>query len=235
MGKRLISQRRGSGSTTYRSPGHRFVGKAALPTMMCQGDGVVRDLIKCPAHSAPLAIVEYNSGELALMIAPEGVRVSDKVASGSSVFESGHVVRLGDAPEGTSIFNIESVPGDGGKFVRSSGTFAKVVAHLPGKVVVLLPSKKKKDFHPNCRATVGVVAGSGRLDKPLVKAGNMYHRMRARNKLYPRTSGVAMNAVDHPFGGSDGSKPGPTIAPRYAPAGANVGKLHPRRTGRKQR
>ena len=97
-----------------------------------------------------------------------------------------------------------------------------------------MPSKKQKQFHPNCRATVGVIAGSGKGEKPILKAGKRHHMMKARNKLYPQTSGVAMNAVDHPFGSGRGRHKGkPTIAPRFAPPGRKVGMIRARRTGRK--
>ena len=78
-------------------------------------------------------------------------------------------------------------------------------------------------------------AGSGRLEKPFMKAGRKYHKMKAKNKLWPKVSGIAMNAVDHPYGTSRSSKKGhPTIAKRNAPPGAKVGKLRPRRTGKKK-
>ena len=103
------------------------------------------------------------------------------------------------------------------------------------EVVIVLPSKKQKIFHPECRATIGTIAGSGRKEKPFLKAGTKYHYMKARNKLYPKTSGIAMNAVDHPHGTSRSSKKGhPTIARKNAPPGAKVGKIRPRRTGYKR-
>ena len=98
-----------------------------------------------------------------------------------------------------------------------------------------MPSKQQKTFLPNCRATIGVLAGSGRVDKPFVKAGKKFHAMKAKNKLYPKTSGVAMNAVDHPFGSGRGRHIGkPKTPPRNAPAGRNVGLIRAKRTGRKR-
>ena len=96
-------------------------------------------------------------------------------------------------------------------------------------------SGKEKLFSPTCRAGIGVLAGAGRLEKPFLKAGTRSKRMEARNKLYPSVSGVAMNAVDHPFGGSSSNSKGrPTQAPRNAPPGRKVGAIAPRRTGRKR-
>ena len=78
--------------------------------------------------------------------------------------------------------------------------------------------KKKKIFHPDCMATMGTVAGGGRLEKPLMKAGTKYYKMKAKNRFWPKVSGAAMNAVAHPFGGKrSGRKGRPTISPKNAP------------------
>jgi large subunit ribosomal protein L2 len=98
-----------------------------------------------------------------------------------------------------------------------------------------MPSKKEIWLDGKCRATIGEVAGQGRLDKPIVKAGKKWHMMKARNKLWPRTSAVKMNAVDHPFGSGRGKRIKSKIAKRNAPPGARVGHIRPSRTGRKKR
>ena len=101
--------------------------------------------------------------------------------------------------------------------------------------LVELPYKKTKYFNSDCRATIGIISGAGRLDKQFIKAGFKYHTMKARGKLYPRTSGVAMNAVDHPFGSGRGRHIGKSkVAPRNAPPGRNVGILRSRRTGKRK-
>jgi large subunit ribosomal protein L2 len=236
MGKNLIQQARGKGGPRYRSPGHRFYGRTQYLQNTSQTmKGVVRSLVKCPGHSAPLADIVYSNGESAILIAPEGIRVGSTVMMGENAEASmGNTLPLKNIPEGTFVYNIELMPGDGGKFVRSSGTFAKVISHAAGEVLVMLPSKKQRQFNADCRASIGTVAASGRKEKPFIKAGRRHHYMKARNKLYPRVSGVAMNAVDHPFGGSRTSKKGkPTIAPRDAPPGRKVGMVRPSRTGRK--
>ena len=232
MGKRIIQQRRGRGTLTYRSPGHRFKGAAKLPSE----EGKVVELVNCPGHSAPLAYVQSNNKTVDLVIAPLGTKKGDQITVGSkSEIKSGNVLQLKDIPEGTSVYNIESQPGDGGKFVRASGAFAKVVAKTASKITIKLPSRKEKSFHPDCKAAIGVIAGGGRTEKPILKAGTMYHKMKARNKLYPSVSGTSMNAVDHPFGGTTSSHKGkPTVAPKHAPPGRKVGKLRPRRTGKQK-
>ena len=239
MGKNLIQQRRGRGTTTYRAHSFRWKGKASH-RMYDETErtsnirGTVIDLIHCPGHSAPLAKIKYDNNETILEIAPNSIKVSDVVFSGNSApINSGCTLPLKNIPEGTAIYNIESAPGDGGKFCRSAGSEAKIVSIMPSKVTIVLPSRKKKDFNPECRATIGSIAGSGRQEKPFLKAGPVHHLMRARGKLYPLTSAVAMNAVDHPFGCGRGRHVGkPKNAPRFAPSGRNVGKIHARRTGK---
>ena len=241
MGKNLIQQRRGKGSGTFKAPSHRYKGKVSHVKLKSDVDvvsGVVKDILHCPGHSSPVAEVAFEGKkEKRLMIAPEGIKVGDVIFAGEGAeIMVGNIVPLKNIPMGTLIYNIESQPGDGGKFVRSSGASAKVVSKVKGKVSVELPSKKQKVFDPDCRACIGVVAGSGRKEKPFYKAGRKYHAKKAKGKFYPITTAQAMNAVDHPFGGSRSSRKGrPTIAPRFAPPGRKVGMIRPRRTGRKKR
>jgi len=234
MGKNLISQRRGRGSMRYRAPSFNYVGVARhrdLDTQIIAGE--VQDIVHCAGHYAPLLKVKFQNGEEVYMITPEGIKVGDKIESGiNAPAQLGNTVALRNIPEGTEIFNVENAPGDGGKFARSSGTFAKVLVKSEKTVKVLMPSNKEKDFNPDCRAQIGVVAGSGRKEKPFAKAGTRHFAKKARNKLYPNVSGVSMNSVDHPFGGKSSHHKGrPTVAPKYAPAGRKVGKIRPRRTG----
>ena len=162
-----------------------------------------------------------------------GKKVGDKVESGlTAPVGTGNTVSLKNIPEGTQVYNIEKAPGDGGKFIRSSGTTGKILAKTEKTVKIMMPSRKEKDFNPDCRANIGIVAGAGRTEKPFAKAGKVFFAKRARNKLYPITSGVSQNSVDHPFGGKSSHHKGrPTVAPKYAPAGRKVGKVRPRRTG----
>jgi large subunit ribosomal protein L2 len=236
MGKNIIQQRRGKGSATYRAPSFRYYGRAKHIKTERQMQGRIAAFVHCPGHSAPLARIVFEGSEDALVVAPQGMRVGDIVVFGENAeVREGNCLPLQNIPEGTFVHNIESKPGDGGRFVRASGTFARVTAKTSNNVTVLLPSKKQRSFSPLCRAAIGVVAAGGRTEKPFLKAGNRYYKMRATNKLYPRTSGLAMNALAHPFGGSRSSKKGrPTIAPRNAPPGAKVGLLRPRRTGRRK-
>lgn len=238
MGKSLTQQKRGKGSPRYKAPSFRYKGKVQYPSYKKEViNGKIADLIHCPGHSSPLAKIEFENNEQSLILAPEGVKVGDSIAAGESIaIKPGNILPLKDIPEGTPIYNLESNPGDGGKFVRSSGTFAKIVTKLGKNIIVELPSNKRRTFGPECRATIGIIAGSGRLDKPFLKAGRKYYAMKAKNKMWPSVSGTSMNSVDHPFGGSSSSIKGrPTQSSRNSPPGRKVGKIAPKRTGRKKR
>jgi len=231
MGKNLIQQRRGKGAPTYKRHSFRSVGKAKIQD---RGSAIILNLVHSALHTAPLAKVRYQDDATGLIIAPEGVKVGQEIRIGSDAsMEIGNTLALKNLPEGSLIYNIEAQPGDGGKFVRASGGVARITGKTKTGVIIKLPSKKSKTFNPNCKATLGVVAGGGRKEKPLLKAGTAFHRMKAKNKIWPIVNGTAMNAVDHPFGGKRTSRKGrATIAPKNAPPGRKVGMLHPRHTGR---
>ena len=238
MGKNLIQQARGKGGPRYRAPSFNYAGEVRYALL--KGplfEGKITEIIHSAGHSAPLMKVRYAGNDMspeALLVAPEGVRIGDVVQFGPDAqISNGNTLPLEKIPEGTTVYNIENNPGDGGKFVRSSGTFGRVSAKFKDKVLVILPSKKEKAFKPSCFATVGICAGGNRLEKPLLKAGNSYYKFKARNKLWHSCRGLAVNAVDHPYGCKRSSRKGkPNIAPKNAPPGRKVGKIRPRRTGR---
>ncbi len=197
-------------------------------------DGTVVDIEHDPARSAPIAAIEFEDGDQRLVLAPEGVGVGDRIQVGvSAEIAPGNTLPLAEIPEGIPVCNVEANPGDGGKFARASGVNAQLLTHDRKVAVVKLPSGEMKRLDPECRATIGVVAGGGRTEKPMVKAGNMHHKMKARGSKYPTVRGVAMNAVDHPFGGGGRQHPGkPKSVSRNAPPGRKVGDISSRRTGR---
>ncbi|WP_226010406.1 50S ribosomal protein L2 [Halomicrobium salinisoli] len=236
MGRRIQGQRRGRGTPTFRAPSHRY--KADLSHRKVEdGDvvaGTVVDVEHDPARSAPVAAVEFEDGERRLVLAPEGVGTGDELQVGvSASIEPGNTLPLAEIPEGVPICNVEANPGDGGKFARASGVSAQLMTHDRNVAVVQLPSGEVKRLDPDCRATIGVVAGGGRTEKPMVKAGNKHHKMKARGTKWPNVRGVAMNAVDHPFGGGGRQHPGkPKSISRNAPPGRKVGDISSKRTGR---
>ena len=242
MGKNLVQQRRGRGiSIRYNAPSHRYFG-----TIKYRGydekektdvvNGKIVNIVNSVGHSAPLMEVRYETGEKSLQAAPGHIYLNQDVVAGVKAdIKDGNVVPLKMVPDGTSIYCLEIIPGDGGKLVRSAGAFAKVVSKANNIVLVKLPSGKIKEFIPDCRVTIGEIAGAGRKEKPFVKAGKKYHAMKAKNRLYPVVCGVAMNPVDHPFGCGRGRHKGrKTIPRRGAPPGAKVGLIAARRTGMKR-
>jgi len=234
MGKRIISQARGHGSLTYRVRKKAFIHKIMYPRAV--GEGKVIKLIHSAGHSAPLAKIKLNE-EMFYNLAHNGMYEGQKVNIGKGS-EFGSILALKDIPTKTSVFNIESRPGDGGKFIRSAGGSAMVLRKSKDEVTLVMPSKKEKIFNSNCKATIGRIAGSGRKDKPIVKAGKQYYIKKAKSKLWPRTSAVAMNAVDHPFGSGRGKNLTHggigKIPKRNAPPGAKVGSIRASRTGKRK-
>ncbi len=225
MGKNLQNQRRGRGtSPTYRSPSHRHHGTVGHPSLA--GDGVVLSIEQAPGRSAPVARVLYGKEEV-LMIAPDGLQVGQTVHVGGFNIDRGNTLPLGQIPEGTLVYNLESFPGDGGKFVRAAGTTAVIVSQAD-RTVVQLPSGQFRTFDPKCRATIGVIAGAGRTEKPFAKAGKKVLSYRSISKPPFIVRGVAMNPVDHPHGGGAHQHVGrPSTVSWHASPGRKVGRLSP--------
>jgi len=222
MGKNLRQQRRGKGTPRYRTPSHKYVGAVKYPEGASLS-GTIKEIMHAPGRTVPVAVANLN-GQQALLLPNEGAYVGQDV----------NVQELGSMPEGTKIYNIELRPGDGGRLCRSSGTFATLITKETDKCTVLLPSKQKKVLKSRCRAMIGVVAGSGRTEKPFMKAGVKFYSMRARGKMYPHVSGVSMNAVDHPFGGKTHIGKHKTVS-RHMPPGKKVGSISPKRSGKRKK
>ena len=238
MGHRITTQSRGKGGPTYRAPSHRY--KAELKHI---GDdtqnntGTVIDIEHDPARNAPIALVKLESGPKVYMLVTEGLGIGEVITWGSSgEVKNGNTLTLQHIPTGTYICNIEARPNDGGKFVRASGVQAVVVDKIEDRVGIRMPSGKTKWFNQRCRATVGIVAGGGRVDKPFVKAGNKHHKMQNTASNWPRVRGVAMNVIDHPFGGGGHQHPGrPKTIARGTSPGRTVGHVAARRTGKSRK
>ena len=231
MGKRIISQARGKGSFTYRVRKKAFKYRVGYPSKT--GEAEILKIFHSAAHSAPLMKV-LLAKETFYLPAFNGAIEGQKIFVGGEAKE-GNVTTLKNIPVGTQIYNIERNPSDGGKMMRVAGSSATLSKKLESNnISILMPNKKEIILNENCRATIGIIAGDGRLLKPFMKAGAKYHKMKAKSKLYPRTSAVKVNAVDHPFGSGRGKRPKSKIAKRNAPPGRKVGHLRPRRTGHKR-
>jgi len=234
MGKKLIQQRRGRNKGKFSAPAHRFKGKVKY--IQEKGKGIIEDIIHDPGHTTPLANVRLENNKNILILAHEGIKVGDKFKYTDKKEEAkiGNVLPVGKIDEGFPIYNIELLPGDGGKLVRAGGGNATVVTHHSKKTVIRLPSGQFKTIQSSCRATIGVLAGGGRKDKPFLKAGKKYHAYRGRGKQYPVVRGVAMNAVAHPHGGGGHQHVGkPSTVKRSASPGRKVGSIAAKRTGRR--
>lgn len=232
MGKRIISQRRGRATSTYRVKKKAFKYKLQYPKQL-DGTGKVLKLINSAAHTCPLAKIQSKQG-IFFIPAFKEMYEGQEINFENKEVKSGNILKLKDIPLKTKIYCIESRPGDGGKFIKTGGNYAILNRKVGNNIMILMPSKKEKKFHMNCRAIIGVIAGQGRLDKPILKAGKQHHIKRSKSKLWPRTSAVKMNKIDHPFGSGRGKNPKSKIAKRNAPPGKKVGLIRPRRTGKRK-
>ena len=243
MGKRIIQQRRGRGGHTYKT---RERASRVRPRYLVDMSGEF-ECVKLTAsvgHSVPIAKFMNKDGKVFESFAVRFLYVGQKISVGSPLdskhrtgqgHKDGDIAKLGDLKNGTDVFNIEHNPKDGGKFIRTGGNFGTIMAKEGDVVRVMMPSKRIKKFGVNCRATIGHAAGGGHIDKPILKAGKKFYIMKAKSKLWPRTSAVKMNAIDHPFGSGRGKRMKSKIAKRNASPGKKVGLIRPRRTGRKKR
>ncbi|MCL6500929.1 MAG: 50S ribosomal protein L2 [Candidatus Pacearchaeota archaeon] len=233
MGKTLIQQARGHGSLTYRTKKKAFRIHVSYPSV--EGIGRVEKLINVACYSAPVAKIRLNN-KIFYNLAHEKMYEGQEImVGGDARIAPGNILPLGKLPIGTEVFNIEIIPGAGPKLVRNSGCVARVVKKDQKGVYVQLPSKEEKCLNPAARATIGIISASGRKEKPILKVGKKLFMKRAKGgKVYPRTSAVKMNAVDHPFGSGRGKRIKSKIAKRNAPPGQKVGLLRPRRTGRRK-
>ncbi|CAI8423636.1 MAG: 50S ribosomal protein L2 [Rhodobiaceae bacterium UBA7378] len=157
-----------------------------------------------PNRSAFIALIKYEDGELAYILAPQRLAPGDSVVSGESVdVKPGNAMPLKSMPIGTIIHNIEMKPGKGGQIARSAGAFAQLVGRDQAYAIVRLTSGEQRLILGACMATVGAVSNPDQSNIKLAKAG----RNRWLGKR-PSVRGVAMNPVDHPHGGGEGKTSG---------------------------
>ena len=156
-----------------------------------------------PNRSARIALLNYVDGEKRYILAPNGLKVGDKVVSGpESDIKVGNALPLKNIPVGTTIHNIELKIGKGAQLVRSAGTSAQLMAKEGDYALLRMPSGELRKVHINCRATIGVVGNHEHENITIGKAG--------RNRwlgVRPENRGTAMNPNDHPHGGGEGRSP----------------------------
>lgn len=153
-----------------------------------------------PNRTAHIALLHYADGEKRYILAPEGLKQGQTVMTGDAPpYNPGCCMRLKAMPLGSTIHNIEMVPGRGGKLVRSAGMSAQLMARSGGYATIKMPSNEVRLINENCRATLGKLSNSEQLLRIDGKAGRMRHR-----GFRPTVRGTAMNPVDHPHGGGEG-------------------------------
>src|SRR5690349_4560844 len=157
-----------------------------------------------PNRTAFIALVKYEDGELAYILAPQRLTAGDTVVAGKKTdVKPGNAMELGQMPVGTIVHNVEMKPGKGGQIARAAGTYVQVVGRDRGMVIVRLNSGEQRYIRSDCMGTVGAVSNPDNQNQNFAKAG----RSRWMGKR-PLTRGVAKNPVDHPHGGGEGRTSG---------------------------
>ncbi len=236
MGKKLRMQRRGKNSNAYtKLPGTYDISTSYSPDRQSKLTGEVIGLINHTGHTAPLMHILYEDMSDGYLIAPEGIKIGDKIYINSTKYSLGSVMRIGDIAEGTPVYNIESIVGDGGKLTKAAGASASILAHSDTNSIVQLRSKQKVTIENDHRAQLGVVAGGGMNEAPIMKAGKNHYIKHALNRYWPRLRGVKMQPSEHPFGGKQHHKGKSSMTSRNAPPGRKVGHIAASRVGRKKK
>jgi large subunit ribosomal protein L2 len=170
-------------------------------------DGVaatVKSIEYDPNRSGRIALLVYEDGEKRYILAPNGLKVGQKLLSGSTASpDVGNAMALADLPLGTIVHNIELHPGQGAALARSAGSYAQLTSRDGKYAIIKLPSGESRMILTTCKATVGAVSNADHDQEKSGKAGRK--RWLGRR---PRTRGVAMNPVDHPMGGGEGRASG---------------------------
>ena len=166
-------------------------------------EGIVKTIEYDPNRSAFIALVEYEDGDKAYIIAPQGLKVGYKVVSGETAdIKPGNALPLVNIPTGTFVHNVELYPGRGAQLARAAGNMAQLMAKENGLALLRLPSGELRNVPETCMATIGQV---GNIDHENVKIGKAG---RKRNMgIRPTVRGSVMNPNDHPHGGGEGKSP----------------------------
>ena len=238
MGRVIRKCRKGKGSVfTSHSTGRIAPCKLRkLDQIEREGyiKGVVKDIVHDPGRGAPLAKVVFRDPHkyklrTEYFVASEGMHTGQHIFCGRKAqITVGNILPLNAMPEGSLVCNVEQYAGDRGSFAKTSGSYAIIVSQSEedNKTKLKLPSGVKKTVSGNARAMLGIVAGGGRIDKPVLKAGNQYHKYKAKRHVWPRSKGVCMNPVEHPFGGGNQQHLGkPSTVRRDIPHGRKVGLI----------
>ena len=157
-----------------------------------------------PNRTAFIALIKYEDGELAYILAPQRLQAGDKVVSGERAdIKPGNAMALKNIPVGTIVHNVEMKPGRGGQIARAAGSYVQLVGRDAGLVLLRMSSGEVRMVRTECMATIGAVSNPDQQNIVIGKAGR--NRWKGRR---PSVRGVAMNPVDHPHGGGEGRTSG---------------------------
>jgi large subunit ribosomal protein L2 len=205
--KKRSGGRNNQGRMTMRYIGGGHKQKYRKIDFRREKEGVMAEVVTVeydPNRSARIALVQYEDGEKRYIIAPNGIKVGQKINSGKGATpDVGNALYLSEIPFGTLIHNIELRPGQGGKMARSAGSYAQLMTRDGKFAVIKLPSGETRMLLQTCKATVGIVSNMDHSQEISGKAGRS--RWLGRR---PRVRGVVMNPVDHPMGGGEGRASG---------------------------
>ena len=204
--KSRTAGRNNQGKITVRHRGGGAKRKYRIIDFKRRKDGIPATVIGIeydPNRSANIALIEYEDGTKAYILAPKGLTDGDKVVSGENAdIKPGNAMPIANIPVGTLIHNIELNPGQGGKLVRSAGQEAQLMAKEGAYAHVRLPSGEMRLVSVRCRATIGTIGNSDHENIKLGKAGRTRHL-----GIRPSVRGSVMNPNDHPHGGGEGRAP----------------------------
>jgi large subunit ribosomal protein L2 len=157
-----------------------------------------------PNRTAFIALIKYQDGDLAYILAPQRLAPGDSIVAGEHVdVKPGNAMPLGNIPIGTIVHNIELKMGKGGQIARSAGTYAQIVGRDQDYVIMRLNSAEQRLVHGRCLGTIGAVSNPDNMNISIGKAG----RQRWMGRM-PHNRGVSMNPIDHPHGGGEGRTSG---------------------------
>ena len=206
-GKNSTGGRNSYGRVTTRFRGAGNKRRYRMIDFLRAKDGVPAKVVSIeydPNRTARIALLAYADGEKAYIIAPNGLQVGQTVMNGSKAeLKPGNCLKIKDIPVGVSIHNIEMLPGQGAKLVRSAGQSAVLRGKEEVYAQIKLPSGEVRMIHVECKATIGVIGNEEHMNVKLGKAG----KKRYMGKR-PHVRGVAMNPIDHPMGGGEGRSSG---------------------------
>src|SRR3982075_4212691 len=191
-------------TTRFRGGGHKKAYRVVDFRRAKHQPAVVERIEYDPNRTGFIALIKYEDGELAYILAPQRLSQGDTVVSGEHAdVKPGNAMPVGNVPIGTIVHNIEIKIGKGGQIARSAGTYAQIVGRDGDYVILRLNSAEQRLVHGRCMATIGAVSNPDNMNISIGKAG----RQRWMGRM-PHNRGVTMNPIDHPHGGGEGRTSG---------------------------